>query len=72
MLVSLPQLLILVDHLLLAILFLLALFCVVAAVSSSVLGTHAREQQEVELEEEQEAASSCFSSWRTKSREVVV
>ena len=33
---SLPQLLILFDHLLLAVLFLVALFCIVAAVTSNM------------------------------------
>ena len=33
---SLPQLLILFDHLLLAVLFLVALFCIVAAVTSNI------------------------------------
>ena len=35
-LLSLPQLLILFDHLLLAVLFLVALFCIVAAVTSNM------------------------------------
>ena len=35
-LLSLPQLLILFDHLLLAVLFLVALFCILAAVTSNM------------------------------------